>query len=175
MRSHRSGSARTNIQDTPQEARYLERAPSAPITGFLEAVHCTTVQCTARWAPNGGPKMCVWAGDGLVLAPSGRAHHSHLSSLARDGFAHLCTDFGVGLAPGQASSSPLSAEPSIRFCPDIQTGHSSGSALFRKGTFGADNRKRGRSLYYCTVYGRWGPKWRPENVRNSGRRSRARP
>ena len=174
MRSHRSGSARTNIQDTPQEARYLERAPSAPITG-REAVHCTTVQCTADGAPNGGPKMSVTAGGGLALDSSGRAHHSHLSSLARDGLAHLCSDFGVGLAPGQASSSPLSAESSIRFCPDIQTGHSSGSALFRKGTFGADNWKRGRSLYYCTVYGPVGPKWRSGNVREAGRRSRARP
>ncbi len=90
-----------------------------------------------------------------MLAPSGRAHHSHLSSLARDGFAHLCTDSGVGLAPGQASSSPLSAEPSIRFRPDKHPGHASGSALFRKGTFGAHNRKRGRSLYavQCTARG----------------------
>ena len=82
--------------------------------------------------------MSVTAGDGLALVLSGRAHHSHLSSLARDGLAHLCSDFGVGLAPGQASSSPLSAEPSIWFCPDKHPGHSSGSALFRKGTFGAD-------------------------------------
>ena len=64
--------------------------------------------------PNGGPKMSATPAGGLALDSSGRAHHSHLSSLARDGFAHLCTDFGVGLAPGQASSSPLSAEPSIR-------------------------------------------------------------
>ena len=90
--------------------------------------------------------MSVTAGDGLVLAPSGRAHHSHLSSLARDGFAHLCTDFGVGLARARASSSALSTEPSIRFCPDTQTGHSSGSALFRKGTFGADYGVRKRNL-----------------------------
>ena len=127
----------TNIQDTPQEARYLERAPSAPITG-REAVHCTTVQCTARWAPNGGPKMSVDAAGGLELAPSGRAHHSHLPRVAGDGLAHLCTDPGVGLARAHASSTPLSAEPSIQFCPDRHPGHSSGSALFRKGTFGAD-------------------------------------
>ena len=79
--------------------------------------------------------MSVRPGGGLGDAP---AHHTRLARLARDGLAHLCTDPGAGLALAHALSSPLSAEPSIRFCPDKHPGHSSGSALFRKGTFGAD-------------------------------------
>ena len=82
--------------------------------------------------------MSVTAGGGLGDAPGGRAHHRRLARLARDGLAHLCTDPGAGLALAHALSSPLSAEPSIRFCPDKHPGHSSGSALLRKGTFGAE-------------------------------------
>ena len=82
--------------------------------------------------------MSVTAGGGLGDAPGGRAHHTHLARLARGGLAHLCTDPGIGLALAHALSSPLSAEPSIRFWPDRVPGHSSGSALLRKGTFGAE-------------------------------------
>ena len=95
--------------------------------------------CSVRGLQNRGPKMSVTAGGGLGDAPGGRAHHTHLARLARDGLAHLCTDPGAGLALAHALSSPLSAEPSIRFWPDKHPGHSSGSALLRKGTFGAEN------------------------------------
>ena len=160
MRSGRSGSAWTDRQDTPQEARYSERAPSAPITGG-ETVHCTQYSVRPEGAPKRAPKMSHTAAGGLGSAASGRAHHIHLPRLARDGLAHLCTDPGVGSAPGQASSSPLSTKPSIRFCLDRHPGHSSGSALFRKGTFGAD-KGRDRTLYTVQCTPRGAPNGAPD-------------
>ena len=137
MRSDRSGFARTDIQDTPQQARYSERAPSAPIRRDLTLY---TVQCTPRGAPNGAPEMSPTAGGGLGVAPGGRAHHLHRCRLVTYGLAHLSTDSGVRSPRARVSSSSLSGAASIRRRQYTHSGHSSESTLFRKCTFGAIRR-----------------------------------
>ena len=124
----------------------------------------------------GAPEMSVAAGAALGVGPGGRAHHPHLSSLATHGLAHLSTDSGVRSAPGQASSSPLSAAASIRWRQYTHTGHSSERSVFRKCTFGAIIRRLTPATLHVAQAAWPGrrPGWRPRFVRNSGSRSRDR-
>ena len=170
MERHRSGSAWTESQDTPQEARYSERAPSAPITVGARPINAS--RCSCRMAcdgPAGAPDLSVTAGAGLGVGSSGCAHHPHLCSLSTHGLAHLSTDSGGRSPPARGLSIPLSGAASIRFCLDRHTGHSSESTLFRKCTFGAIT---GGSRLAAWPGRR--PGWRPRNVRGRGSRSRDR-